>query len=329
MYLISLLFILVSEIDILLCAFCQFYVSMSFFKYFRQEEERQELYRRHQHELLSYKMHHLRAHYDGKCCFHSKSVQSAAASSQTGNIPFSSFATTYLHSKEQHVGDSSVSHSVYQSMHHTQGGGGDSQNKTYVQEIKQPRPSDVYLPTASCSVTMPSELCSSVKACEPTVMGSVSDPRYVRDQSIQHAYEHGEIPHLTPGQVYSIPSNVGISASSHSTFTVPPVQMHDMHCNRNMAALSKKTAVELSVEGAPHSSPQTVRRIINATSALNVNPTFYQTTPLISEIPVPQQVSNTSAPVGHVPMLNVSEVGVTDATVSSPSTVYFSQSSGS
>lgn len=297
----------------------------------RQEQERQELYRRHQQELQSYKMHHLRAHYDGKCCFHGKSVQSAVASSQTGNNPFMSYANTYLHSKDQNIADSSINQAVYQNMHVVQGGSimSDSQHRSYMPEYQQPRPSEEYLPTSNTSLNMPNEFGSFVKVCEPTVRERVSDPRYTRDHMLQHAFKNElEISHLPSGQAVAL-ANIGSSGPSLATFAVPPMQIHNVHSNENVAALSKKTAVQTSIEGAPHSSPQTVRRIINATSALNVNPAFHPVTShIVSALPVSQRISDNSAPNGHPQMINVSlpYTQGSDVTVSSPSKLYFSQS---
>lgn len=298
--------------------------SVSFF--FRQEQERQELYRRHQQELLSYKMHHLRAHYDGKCCFHAKNVQSSAASSQTGNFPFSSYANTFLHSKEQNLADSHM----YQSMHIPQGGSvaPDSQSKVFMPEFQQHQHSEEFLSVANCSLNMPNEFGSFVKVSEPVMRES--DPRYVRSQVFQHAYKNElDISHLPSDQAVSTFSNVGISGPSLATFTVPPIQIPDVHNNENVAALSKNTTVQASVEGTSHSSPQTIHRIINATSALSVNPAFHPATPhIVSAAPMPQRISDNSASNGHSQILNVSlpYSHASDVSVSSPSKIYFSQS---
>lgn len=305
-----------------------FIENVLFFNY-RQEQERQELYRRHQQELLSYKMHHLRAHYDGKCCFHAKSVQSSAASSQTGNIPFSSYANTYLHSKEQNIAESSVSH-MYQSMQAPQGGNtiSDSQSKLYVPEFQQPQHSEEFLSVANCSLNMPNEFGSFVKINEPIVRET--DPCYARGQLFQHAYKNElDIPLHPSDPAVSTFSNVAISGPSLATFAVPPIQIPDVHNNENVAALNKKTTVQVPVEGASNSSPQTMHRIINATSALSVNPAFHPATShIVSAVPMPQRISDSSAPSGHSQILNVSlpYSHASDVSVSSPSKIYFSQS---
>ncbi|XP_042906002.1 serine/threonine-protein kinase Wnk isoform X5 [Parasteatoda tepidariorum] len=70
----------------------------------RQEQERQELYRRHQQELQSYKMHHLRTH---KCCYHIKNSQNPVVYSQDRNVH---------HSRD---GSPSVSSALNQNMNQT------------------------------------------------------------------------------------------------------------------------------------------------------------------------------------------------------------------
>lgn len=229
-------------------------------------------------------MHHLRVRYDGKCCFHSKSVPTSLT--QTGSVPLTSYTNTFLHSNEQNsVSQPSI----------PQGTGPpcDPLTQPYMQ---QSQPPEELFSVANC---MPNNFGES-SVLERIV---VSDP---------HAYKNElNISHLPSGHVASTFSSVGVSGPSLATFTVPPIQIHS---NENVAALNKQTLIE----GAAVSSPQTVRRIINATSALNA---FHQVTPHI----VSAALSSNSAPNGHPQILNVS-LPYSDVSVSSPSKLYFSQS---
>ncbi|XP_035219176.1 uncharacterized protein LOC118192343 isoform X4 [Stegodyphus dumicola] len=302
----------------------------------RQEQERQELFRRHQQELYSYKMHHLRAHYGGKCCFHGKNYQSNVANIQTGSVPFSGFAYHLPVSKDQSSQECSINMPLNQNSHVNQVGivACEPQHASYL------RPSDLHqntkivpmaemIPPVDSSMRKQSDF--GVCMSEPCIRETFNHLHYAKDPTVQQTLRNdlNEICSLPVGQPIGGLSTASISDFSITNVAMPQMQIHDVHTNQNMTALSNKTAVQRSVEAAPHSSPQTVRRIINATSAINVNPEFHQVmSHIASPVSVPQILSaNTSSNV-HSQVLNVSlpYSPSSDDIVSSPSKHCFSRS---
>ncbi|GFT09128.1 hypothetical protein NPIL_454021 [Nephila pilipes] len=301
----------------------------------RQEQERLELSRRHQQELQSYKMHHLRTHYGRKCCYHSKSTQSAVASSQTGNEIFSGYGSSLHHSKDQIAPECAVSLTINENMHINNTGmanyemdqkanmwSGDIQ-----QQIKKSSPVEE-MHQAATIVNKQSDFGIQANIVQPDIKENMSH-LHSRDPSQQ----------LTRSDILgmcSVPveqrssdhSCAGISDPSLTKFTMPQLHVHDVHTNENMAALTKKSVGQRSLEVAPHSSPQTVRRIINATSAINVNPAFHHVSPLISSsTSVSQLIPENETYNGHSHVINVSLPcsQSSDVIVSSPSKPLFPQ----
>ncbi|XP_055929291.1 serine/threonine-protein kinase WNK1-like isoform X3 [Argiope bruennichi] len=301
----------------------------------RQEQERQELSRRHQQELQSYKMHHLRTHYGGKCCFHSKSPQIAVASSQTGNDTFSSYGTSLHHSKDQVAPECAVGLTANQNIHLNSGiVGCEMDQKAYLRSTDMQQPTKKSLPigealqAANIIVNKPSEFGVSANISQSDIKETVSH-QHVRDSS-QQILSSGvlDMSSIPVGQHCVDLSTADISDPSLTKFNMPQLQVHDVHTNRNMAALTKKPVVQIPLEVAPHSSPQTVRRIINATSAINVNPAFHHVSPLIStSTSVSQLNSENETYNGHSHIINVSLPCSqnSDVIVSSPSKPFLPQ----
>ncbi|CAL1280790.1 unnamed protein product [Larinioides sclopetarius] len=301
----------------------------------RQEQERQELSRRHQQELQSYKMHHLRTHYGGKCCFHSKSPQIAVASSQTGNDTYSSYGTSLHHSKEQVASDCAIGLTANQNMHLNAGiVGCEMDQKAFLRPADMQQQAKISLPigetlqAANKIVNKQSEFGVSANISQPDIKDTVSH-QHTRDSS-QQLLSSGVLAmnSLPVGQHCVDLSTADISDPSLTKFNMPQLHVHDVHTNRNMAALTKKPVVQIPLEVAPHSSPQTVRRIINATSAINVNPAFHHVSPLLStSTSVSQLNSENETYNGHSHVLNVSLPCSqnSDVIVSSPSKPFLPQ----
>ncbi|GBM56457.1 Serine/threonine-protein kinase WNK [Araneus ventricosus] len=301
----------------------------------RQEQERQELSRRHQQELQSYKMHHLRTHYGGKCCFHSKSPQIAVASSQTGNDAYSSYGTSLHHSKDQVAPDCAIGLTANQNMHLNAGiVGCEMDQKAYLRPADMQQQAKISLPigetlqAANVIVNKQSEFGVSANISQPDIKDTVSH-QHTRDSS-QQLLSSGvlDMSSIPVGQHFVDLSTADISDPSLTKFNMPQLHVHDVHTNRNMAALTKKPVVQIPLEVAPHSSPQTVRRIINATSAINVNPAFHHVSPLIStSTSVSQLNSENETYNGHSHVINVSLPCSqnSDVIVSSPSKPFLPQ----
>ncbi|GFR33593.1 hypothetical protein TNCT_641271 [Trichonephila clavata] len=301
----------------------------------RQEQERQELSRRHQQELQSYKMHHLRTHYGRKCCYHSKSTQSAVASSQTGNEIFSGYGSSLHHSKDQMAPECAVSLTINENMHINNTGMANNEMEQKAnmwsgemqQQIKKPSPVEE-MHQAATVVNKQSDFGVQANVGQLDIKENITH-LHSRDANQQlMKSDILEMCSVPVEQHNSDCSGAGISDPSLTKFTMPQLHVHDVHTNENVAALTKKSVGQRSLEVAPHSSPQTVRRIINATSAINVNPAFHHVSPLIStSTSVSQLIPENETYNGHSHVINVSLPcsQSSDVIVSSPSKPFFPQ----
>ncbi|GIY73331.1 hypothetical protein CDAR_531013 [Caerostris darwini] len=300
----------------------------------RQEQERQELYRRHQQELQSYKMHHLKTHYGRKCCFHSKSPQIAVASSQTGNDTFSSYGSSIHHSKDQVAPESAVTLTANQNMHINNTGivGYDVDQQAYMwsadvqQQAINSLPVGETIQAANVIVNKQSEFGNPASISQPESVSHL----HCKDSNSQ-MLRGGilEMCSALPVRQHGIDLSIAnISDPSLTKFTMPQLHVHDVHTNKNMAALNKISVVQRPLEVAPHSSPQTVRRIINATSAINVNPAYHHSPLISTSTSVSQHMSENEAYNGHSRVIKVSLPcsQSSDVIVSSPSKSLFPQS---
>lgn len=309
---------------------CIVHVSIPYFfsSKSRQEQERQELSRRHQQELQSYKLHHIRTHYGRNCCFHSKSTQSAVASSQTGGGAISSYGNSFHHSNDQVAPECTVNLTNNQNLHTNSEivcCEGEQNACTWSSNMQQQ-----YKNTSIVNEAIQNTIVN--KQVEVSMQNNVGQHGthnhfHCNPDSSNQLLNGMVVCSLPAGQTgadISVPSNSDPQLSNYAS----PMLVHDIQSNENMAALNKKLISQRSLEVAPHSSPQTVRRIINATSAININPAFHNISPIIpTSVSVPQLISENVTYNGHSHVQSVSLPcsHSSDVIVSTPSKSCFCQ----
>lgn len=268
-------------------------------------------------------MHHIRTHYGRNCCFRSKITQSAVASSQTGSEAISS---SFHHSNDQVAPECTVNVTINQNLHTNseivccEAG----QNAcTWSSNMQQQYNNTSIVNDAIQNTFVNNQVEVSMQ--NSVSQTGTSNHFHCNPDASNQLLNSMVVCSLPVGQTgvdISIPSNSDPQLSNYAS----QMLVHDIHSNENMAALNKKLITQRSLEVAPHSSPQTVRRIINVTSAININPAFHNISPIIStSVSVPQLISENATYNGHSQSVSLPCSHSSDVIVSSPSKPCFPQ----